>query len=588
MSAGAQSIRYVKAGGSGDGSSWVNASGDLQAMIDDANVEQVWVAAGTYKPTVGTDRSISFHLKNGVTIYGGFPASGNPALSERRPDSYTTTLSGDIGTVGINTDNTNHVIYNPASLSLTNTAVLDGFFVSEGNTNRVNNYYGSGLYNNGSNGSICSPTIRNCTFMNNIGGGVYNNAMNGGTSNPAMTNCNFIGNSSEHAYGGLYNVSSNPILTNCNFIENFGKSGGGGIYNLSSNPLLINCNFIGNICSFLGSGSGGGINNEQSSPLLINCSFLNNTATINGGAIYNIGTSHPTIINCSFEGNHASLGNGGAVYNEYGGSPQFINCSFINSMTGGMGRVMYTQNGNAQLTNCILWNNGSSNTFAGQSPTVSYSLLEPGVSNYIDGAHNLTTSTSPFVSDTDLRLKIGSPAVNKGNNLAYTTANGPANDLAGMLRLQGGTVDMGAYELSSDLTPILYARLSSLSNTRIVSVVVDVFELNSVSTSGPVTIRINKDPKINLALDTGLSLVGGKPVQNSAWTLDNSDPDYYVLNTNQLIAGGEQLSVGLSGQMNAGSTSGVLSISGIVLVGSDQEVLLTNNVDADKIDYFQQ
>jgi len=47
-------IRYVKpiATGTGDGSSWVNASGNLQAMIDAAiiNQDEVWVAAGKYFP----------------------------------------------------------------------------------------------------------------------------------------------------------------------------------------------------------------------------------------------------------------------------------------------------------------------------------------------------------------------------------------------------------------------------------------------------------------------------------------------------------------------------------------------------------
>ncbi|MCB9297949.1 MAG: hypothetical protein H6559_33220 [Lewinellaceae bacterium] len=31
-----------------------------------ASGDQVWVAAGTYKPTTGTDRTISFSLKNGT------------------------------------------------------------------------------------------------------------------------------------------------------------------------------------------------------------------------------------------------------------------------------------------------------------------------------------------------------------------------------------------------------------------------------------------------------------------------------------------------------------------------------------------
>jgi hypothetical protein len=46
-------VRYVKpiATGTGDGSSWDNASGDIQSMIDaSAEGDSVWVAAGEYKP----------------------------------------------------------------------------------------------------------------------------------------------------------------------------------------------------------------------------------------------------------------------------------------------------------------------------------------------------------------------------------------------------------------------------------------------------------------------------------------------------------------------------------------------------------
>lgn len=48
------------------------SSGNLHAMINtSAANDKIWAAAGTYKPDI-TDRTISFILKNGVAIYGGF------------------------------------------------------------------------------------------------------------------------------------------------------------------------------------------------------------------------------------------------------------------------------------------------------------------------------------------------------------------------------------------------------------------------------------------------------------------------------------------------------------------------------------
>lgn len=86
-------IRYVKQGATGDGSSWNNASGDLQKMIDelaDNNQQgllgEVWVAAGTYSPIGWLDPSKSytaaFRMRDGISVYGGF--AGNEQTKEER------------------------------------------------------------------------------------------------------------------------------------------------------------------------------------------------------------------------------------------------------------------------------------------------------------------------------------------------------------------------------------------------------------------------------------------------------------------------------------------------------------------------
>ncbi len=123
--------RYVREGGTGDGSSWVTASGTLQAMIDAVEVAgggEVWVASGTYTPTVmngGTDsRYLSFQMKNEVGIYGGFSNTGSPTWTDRDCHTHITILSGEIGNPGTKTDNCYHVFYHPESLNLDNSAIL--------------------------------------------------------------------------------------------------------------------------------------------------------------------------------------------------------------------------------------------------------------------------------------------------------------------------------------------------------------------------------------------------------------------------------------------------------------------------------
>ncbi|GAB4021256.1 PQQ-dependent sugar dehydrogenase [Spirosoma koreense] len=137
-----------------------------------------------------------------------------------------------------------------------------------------------------------------------------------------------------------------------------------------------------------------------------------------------------------------------------------------------------------------------------------------------------------------------------------------------------------------DLTTILHAQPSSVNGTAPVSLVVDVFELNSVPTTGSVTVRLTKDPKLSLSFDNSLTNVGGKPVQNNQWSFDGSVSGYYVLRTSQPLTGGGSRSFGLTGTLNAGGTTGALSLSATVEGGG--EVNLDNNSDADKIDYFQQ
>src|SRR5512139_3136979 len=70
------SIIYVKWDATGpthDGSSWAKAYTDLQSALAATRPGiQIWVAAGTYKPTTGSDRSKSFNLQSGVKLYGGF------------------------------------------------------------------------------------------------------------------------------------------------------------------------------------------------------------------------------------------------------------------------------------------------------------------------------------------------------------------------------------------------------------------------------------------------------------------------------------------------------------------------------------
>lgn len=94
------------------------------ALTNAASGDEIWVGAGTYEPTTGTDRNATFQLKNGVAVYGGF-AMTETQRSQRNPAANVTRLSGDLlgNDVGFthNDENSYHVVTGASG------ATLDGF-----------------------------------------------------------------------------------------------------------------------------------------------------------------------------------------------------------------------------------------------------------------------------------------------------------------------------------------------------------------------------------------------------------------------------------------------------------------------------
>ena len=245
-------IRYVKQGASGNGSSWENASGSLALMIGQSQAgNQVWVAGGDYQ----TGDS-PFSMKEGVSIYGGFPAEGNPGLTERDWEEYATTLEATSLTSVISNDDN----------GLTAAAILDGFFIVYGDAEQ-----GGGIYNNN-----VSPTLTNLFLYNNHaiqGGGIYN-----GYSSPIMSNVQIINNSAFLDAGAMLNMESTITATNVVFNSNYTQNGTGAISNINSNVELYNADITNNYGMSVGA-----MYNEQSNVRLVNATIADNGGNGAGG-----------------------------------------------------------------------------------------------------------------------------------------------------------------------------------------------------------------------------------------------------------------------------------------------------------------
>jgi hypothetical protein len=351
-------IRYVTptGGGTFDGSSWANAfSGTaMQAVIAASNSgDEVWVGAGTYFTTTTSNRSISFSMKNGVTIYGSF--QGNETMLSQRnlENGLTSILSGEIGSPSPG-DNSYHTISNT---NLNNTAVIDGFVVRGANDDRaptITEGLGGGFYNNGNNGgNMCGPIIRNCLVIDNhaaFGGGIFNSGYNGGNASPVITNCIITSNTAMGGAGidnfGLLNGNASPVITNCVVYNNHATERAGGMYcwggnNGNTNPIVINTSFVNNTAIDGGGvvsdrlNSGGG-SSGNSNPNFRNCIFWGNSVSGTGPQFYILGgatfTATYTDINLTAQSSpHIISGPGTGNINT---DPLFINANMAQGTDG--------------------------------------------------------------------------------------------------------------------------------------------------------------------------------------------------------------------------------------------------------------
>lgn len=416
--------------GSGTGLSWTNAFTDLQEALSIAIPgDDIWVAAGQYRPTTTTTRTVSFVLRNGVDVYGGF-AGTETDITERDIASNPTVLNGDIGVIGDNTDNSYNVI---KASSITNAIELNGFRIMNGRSGST--YPGGGL------------SVTNC-----LGGNVL------------VKNCTFLNNYANNYGGGIYLAAANLTIDNCVFSGNESDNGGaicdGNNNGGYSNLTIIDSRFTGNVAY-----SGACLYNtvDYDDLVIDRCIFTNNTSPnyiikINYFTTARLLNSY--VIGNTVDGSFSNILHVNSISSTE--DFQMINCTiadnfnvYANTIQDEAVRMEETYH---QVHNCIIYGN---TPYAGRqvntAPLITNSLIEGGHANgtaIIDQDPQFMTpyADPPMNFDAtayDYTLQGSSPAINVGDNARVVA--GYELDLNDLPRIQGTIVDLGCYESSSPL-----------------------------------------------------------------------------------------------------------------------------------------
>lgn len=312
-------IRYVKPkkAGKGDGTSWDDATDDIQWAINDLAEKapgekgEVWVAAGTYvvKDRILNDASapVSLLMKNGISVYGAFKGT-EKRRSERIEESKDLKPWGwkresiirgaeFKGSDDANWNNSDeawniknsesyHVVWFaplPGEKAFTDEVYLEGFTIEGGKYNETNatKYApgcGAGVYINDPSARMRYCTVRFCNSgMKEIGstkprgGGIY--CKNGQTEGNLVYDC------SAYQGGGIYideaGFITRSMVTNCSAYQ------GAGVY-LKGDPN----------------------NSEKAYYQILATSVISNNTSTRNGAVYLDG--HGLVINNTIVNNYTN------------------------------------------------------------------------------------------------------------------------------------------------------------------------------------------------------------------------------------------------------------------------------------------
>lgn len=441
-------------GGTEDGLTWETAFTDLQVAIDLAGAQyDVWVMAGTYKPSLTGDRAERFVLHDGTRLLGGFD-SDDGAEQDSNPALNATILSGDLedddATDPTQADNSRCLLHVPVG---SKHVVIDGFTITGTAP------HGAGEADEGALKVVgASVMVKDCLFGHNRAQGTFARGSAANITSSAVTfmGCMFSANSSDRYGGAIYAANSTLELEGCQFANNAagGALGfGGAIYAVGGSLTLERCRF----CSNLAVSSGGGVYAFGAVVQAEATVWRSNSATQRDGGGVALVAAQLSVTNCLLHGNAAG-GDGGALASELGTSLSLVNTTLVNNQASGAGGALASRSDlNARMQNSIVWANAAAHSAQVSADQTElqpeYTTIEDGwpagvqlsmQNPQFQGSPTPASDCADSGPDEVYRLSATSPMLNAGSNAMVETGG---LDVAGSPRLIGLFVDHGAYEM---------------------------------------------------------------------------------------------------------------------------------------------
>lgn len=268
-----------------------------------------------------------------------------------------------------------------------------------------------------------------------------------------FSNGNATGDNVEHCRGGAIFADSSRYLKieKCKFFRNTALIGGA-VYARNSNLFLEGCRFEQNRSLT----DGGAVCLVSGKARVYNNIFLNNNAYSFGGALM-IQNMKSLLANNLIVENNSRFGAGIALVND---TSSFINNTIAENISSSHGGGIHMEKSATRFINSIIWGNKSGKVgkqaylFDEAYPRFWFCNLEDGTigiktfknSSVNEDFNNIDLDPAFVQSDTTLyALTEGSPCIDYGipdTSSLYL----PKTDLAYRHRINGSSIDIGAYE----------------------------------------------------------------------------------------------------------------------------------------------